>query len=91
MKWFRKYIGNRDYSADLTVFKTFYDDLRSPAGMMMLVGSNRDFDYTVYVHIPEGLTGTFAEYEASGAPEEEQVMGLCGAPRDLLEHLKMKR
>jgi hypothetical protein len=91
MKWFRKYLGRGDYSGDRTLFKTFYDDPNSPAGMMMLVGSSGVGDNTVYVRIPERLAGSFQGYEPSGPPEEAQVVGLCGAPRDLSEYIKMTR
>jgi hypothetical protein len=60
--------------------------------MIMLAGSNGVFgDNTVYLRIPEGLADSFQGYEPSGPPEEAQVVGLCGAPRDLSEYIKAKR
>jgi hypothetical protein len=91
MKWFRKYFGRGDYSTDQELFANLYALSNSPAGMIMLAGSNGVFgDNTVYLRIPEGLAGSFPEYETSGPPEEAQVIGLCGAQSDVMEYMKMK-
>jgi hypothetical protein len=64
MKWFRKYFGRGDYSTDQELFANLYALSKSPAGMIMLAGSNGVFgDNTVYLRIPEGLAGSFPEYE----------------------------
>jgi hypothetical protein len=86
MKWFRKHFGRGDYTADQELFANLYALLNSPAGMIMLAGSNN----TVYLRIPERLAGSFQGYEPSGPPEEAQVIGLCGAQSDLFEYIKMK-
>jgi hypothetical protein len=92
MKWFRKHFARGDYSTDQVLFANLYALSNSPAGMVMLAGSNGIFGHnTVYLRIPEWLAGSFLEYEASGPPEEAQVVGLCGAQSDLLEYIKMKR
>jgi hypothetical protein len=88
MKWFRKHFGRGDYTADQKLFANLYALSNSPAGMIMLAGSNGVF--TVYLRIPEWLAGSFPEYETSGPPEEAQVVGLCGAQSDLFEYIKMK-
>ena len=89
MKWFRKYLGRGDYSGELTLFKSFYDDApNSSAGTIMLVGSSGVGDNTVYVRIPEGFS--FQGYEPSGPPEEAEVVGLYGSQSDLLEYIKSR-
>jgi hypothetical protein len=91
MKWLRKYFGRSDYSTDQELFANLYALSNSPAGMIMLAGSNGVFgDNTVYLRIPEGLAGSFPEYETSGPPQDVQVVGLYGAPSDLSDYVKMK-
>jgi hypothetical protein len=57
--------------------------------MMMLVGSDRLFNDTVYIRLPEHMSASFPDYQPSEAPSESRVVGLYGQ-RDLKMHIKMK-
>jgi hypothetical protein len=91
MKWFAKFFGRNDYSADEQKFADPHLARKGPRGMMMLVGRNRIFQDAVYISIPETLASNFPGYEPSDPPSEPELIGLYGDPRDLSQHIKQRR